>query len=282
MIDRDLLRKIKLVVFDLDGTLVDDKSNLSIETISLIKKLQEKDVKFSIATGRLITSCIDYIHALGINIPVIALDGTHILNPITNEIIYESFLPAKSVKRALLLSDKYFLKIALCNSSAIFYTEENSVIKELLEKYGANYELIKSYENYIDKTLEIIMVSDFGDKLKQAARKMIFPFTFGIKTSFYRSHDHGGIYYLEIRKMDSNKGKGLVKLCKHLKIKIREAAVVGDWYNDITLFQTNAVKIAMANAVPEIKKLADMVTNKDNNAEGINEFLYMLLQAKHK
>lgn len=280
MITEEILKRIKLVVVDLDGTLIDDKNNLSVETISLVKKLQAKGVKFSIATGRLIIAFTNHIRALGIDIPVIALDGTHILNPITNEIIYESFLSAKYVQRALLLSDKYFLKIALCNSSAIFYTEENAVIKSLLEKYGAKYTLVKSYRDYIDKTLEVVIVDDFADKVKRVAKKMIFPFTFGVQTSFYKSHNHGGIYYLEIRKMGSSKGKGLIKLCKHLKIKTKDVAVVGDWYNDISLFKTDAVKIAMANAVPEIKRLSNMVTSKDNNEEGINEFLYMLLQAK--
>jgi hypothetical protein len=65
-----------------------------------------------------------------------------------------------------------------------------------------------------------------------------------------------------------------------LKISINNTAVVGDWYNDKAMFDTEALKIAVKNAVPEIKKLADYVTEKSNNDGGVNEFLKMLLDAK--
>ena len=61
---------------------------------------------------------------------------------------------------------------------------------------------------------------------------------------------------------------------------MHNTAVLGDWYNDKSLFDTDALKIAVANAVPEIKKMADIVTKRNNNEEGVAEFLKILLQAK--
>jgi len=55
---------------------------------------------------------------------------------------------------------------------------------------------------------------------------------------------------------------------------------LGDWYNDITLFQTDAFKVAVANAIPEIKRMADMVTSKSNNEEGAAKFFRKVLKAK--
>lgn len=80
--------------------------------------------------------------------------------------------------------------------------------------------------------------------------------------------------------MGSNKGEALKKLCKHCRIKIKNAAVLGDWYNDKSLFETDALKIAVDNAVPEIKRLSDMVTKNSNNEGGANEFLKLLLKSK--
>jgi hypothetical protein len=280
MISKEVLKKIQLVVLDLDGTILDDNGNLHPNTVVLVKKLKELGVKFSIATGRLHSATINYAETLSIDEPIISLDGTLIKNHVTDKIIYQSSVPERIVSKAISLADRYFLKIALCHGDAIYYTEENSLIPNLLEKFGAKYEMVNSYQGIINNTLEIVMTSDYSNMLRQAANKLSFPFSFGVRTSFYKSQSHGGIYYLEVRKMGSNKGEALKILCKHCRIKIKNAAVLGDWYNDKSLFETDALKIAVDNAVPEIKRLSDMVTKNSNNEGGANEFLKLLLKSK--
>ena len=85
---------------------------------------------------------------------------------------------------------------------------------------------------------------------------------------------------MEIRKAGSNKGKGLKRLLKYLKIAPRHAVVMGDWYNDISMFESKAIKIAVANSIPELVRKADHVTTKTNDKEGAAEFFEMLLSAK--
>ncbi|MGK9476477.1 Cof-type HAD-IIB family hydrolase [Melioribacter sp. OK-6-Me] len=280
MINPDILRKIKLVVFDLDGTVIDSNDRLNEDTIKLVKLLEEKGVMFTIATGRLANTVVTHILNLGIKIPIIALDGTHIVNPLTNEIIYKSCIKDKHVKRALSLAAKYSMTHVLCSTDAVYYTTRNSLAVELLEKYGAIFKKVDDYNDYLSDVLEIVMMNDFKDNIVKIAHKMSFPYVYGVRSNYYKSHNHGGIYYLEIRNIGSSKGKGLLKLCRKLKISIKETAVIGDWYNDISLFETRAVKIAMANAIPELKRLADMVTKSDNNNGGINEFLHLLLKVR--
>lgn len=280
MISKEVLKRIQLVVFDLDGTLIDDEGNLHPETADLIKRLRNLGVKFSIATGRLHSAVLNFAKILEIDAPLITLDGTLIKNPVTNEVIFQSTIPEKITLKAISLADKYFLKIALCHGDAIYYTEENSLVPNLLEKFGAKYERIYSYNNYTKDTLEIVMTSDYSNMLRHASNRLSFPYTFGVRTSFYKSQSHGGIYYLEVRKMGSNKGRALLRLCKYLRIKIKNAAVLGDWYNDKSLFETDSLKIAISNAVPELKRLSDMVTKLSNNEGGVNEFLRLLMKAK--
>ena len=70
------------------------------------------------------------------------------------------------------------------------------------------------------------------------------------------------------------------RLTKYLNISLKETAVLGDWYNDVSLFDTSALKIALANAVYEIKQLADFVTERTNNEDGAAEFLEMVFKNK--
>lgn len=280
MINRDILRKIKLIVFDLDGTLLNDEGNIGTDTLDLISELNKRGVKFSFASGRQHSAVTKYADLLGITAPIISLDGSLIKTYPDDKVIFMSYIPEKYVARAIRLADKYLMKISLCHDDSIYYTEENSLIPSLLEKYGAIYKEVDDYRDHLYKTLEIMLAGEYKDAMRHVENKMIFPFTFGLATSFYKSHSHPGVYYLEIRKQGSSKGIALKRLTDYMNIKIKETAVMGDWYNDKSLFETKAIKIAIENAVPEIKRLADFITRRSNNEDGTAEFLEMVLQSK--
>ncbi|MCB9248988.1 MAG: HAD family hydrolase [Ignavibacteriales bacterium] len=280
MLDTNRLKKIELVVFDLDGTLLNQYARIGEETIEYVKELKKLGVHFTFATGRLHNSITEYAEILKLQTPLISLDGAIIKSYPGNEIIYESYLKEKYVRRALEMSDKYLLKIALSHHEAIYYTEANSLIPQLMEQYEAKFEVIDSYETIINETLEIVITGDFRDSIKMIEAKMQFPYAFNLKTSFYKSQDQDGVYFLEIRNKNCSKGDGLLKLLKYLKLNINKTAVIGDWYNDRSLFRTKALKIAVANAVDDIKNMADFITKRTNEEDGTAEFLEMILKAK--
>jgi len=276
------LKEIRLIVSDIDGTLLNDNGELGIESKKLLKELMKEKVFVSLATGRLHSAVIDIANDFSLNGYVISLDGAKIKNYVQDKILYESFLRIGQVKKAIAISENLLINIALCHSSSIYYTEYNSVIPSLLSKYGAFYTQVDSYDDYLSGTLEIVCSSDMKDSIKQMEEKFNFPYSIGCNTSYFRSKKNENIYYLEIRKAGSSKGKALMRLLKHLSIKPSQAAVIGDWYNDITMFQTNAVKVAVANAIPELINTADYVTTKSNRDDGTAEFFEMVLKSKRE
>ncbi len=282
MLEFDRLKNIDLVVFDVDGTLISDNGELGEQTKQLIKELKKYGVVFSFASGRLHSALIPLAEELNIHTPLISLDGTVIKSNSSKEFVYRSFLKQKHVKKAIELSDKYLVNIALCHADAIYYTESNSVIPKLLDKYGAVYKEVKSYDDYTSQTLEIVFAGDNKRTVEYLRDKFSFPFTLGCSISFFRSHSNDEIYYLEIRRSGSSKGKALLRLIKHLNLKEFNTAVVGDWYNDLSLFETKALKISVKNAIAELKRNADHVLEKTNNEDGVSEFLEILLKAKSK
>lgn len=280
MLNREILKKLKLIVFDLDGTLLSDFNEIGEKSKELIKELKKLGVKFTIASGRLHSAIVQHAETLNLQTPLITLDGSLIRSHPEGVIIYESFVPVKYVRRAIELADKYLLNIALCHDEAIYYTEHNSVIPQLMDKFGAKYVEVESYTGHLERTLEIVITGDYKDSLKLVKEKFSFPYAFKLSTSYYKSHSNDGVYYLEIRKGGTSKGKGLQRLAKALKINIKQTAVTGDWYNDRSLFETNALKIAVANAVPEIRRMADFVTERSNNEDGVAEFLEKVYESK--
>ena len=276
----DVLKKLKIVVFDLDGTLLADNGTIGEDTRALIKKLKEYDVRFTFATGRLHSAITYMAKDLELKVPLVSLDGSLIKSYPEGKTLFESFVKKRHVKKTLDYVKQYTLNIALCHADAIYYTEENYIITQLMEKFGARYEQVDSYEDYFDKTLEISIAGDNKNFMKYIWERMSFPYSFGLRSSYFKSHRHDNIYYVEIRKKNASKGSGMLRLLKYLKLKPGEAAVVGDWYNDISLFKTKAFKVALANAVPEIKRMADLITERSNNEDGTAEFLEKLLKAK--
>ncbi len=280
MINPKRLKKIELVVFDLDGTLLNKYSEIGEKTIELVHELKNHGVHFSFASGRLHNAIIEYAQILNLQTPLISLDGAIIKSYPGNDILYESHIKEKYVRRALDMAAELLLKSALSHDEAIYYTEENSLIPRLMEKYETKFEIIDTYVQIIDKALEVIISGDYKGAIKKIEKKMKFPSAIGLKTSSFRSQDQDGVYFLEIRNKNCSKGGGLLKLAKHLKINIHNTAVIGDWYNDKSLFKTKALKIAMANAVDMIKEMSDFITTRTNDEDGTAEFLEMILKAK--
>jgi Cof subfamily protein (haloacid dehalogenase superfamily) len=272
--------KIKLIVSDIDGTLLKDDGVLGNETKKILLQLMEKGIKFSLATGRLHSAVQELASEIKINGSIISLDGSVIKDFINDKIIFESFISPSKVKKAIELAGKHLVNIALCHSDAIYFTENNSFIPEILSKYGAKYQEVNSYVDYINNTLEIIFVSDMQDAISKIRNRFEFPKSFGCRISYYRSSSKQNMYFLEVRKSGSSKGKALKRLLKYYKLGWDNIAVLGDWYNDTSMFETDALKIAVANAVPEIILKADFVTKKTNDEEGLCEFFEMILKSK--
>lgn len=280
MINKEKLRQIKLIIFDLDGTLLNDEGFVGEETVKLVKQLRQTGVQFSFATGRLQSAIVDYAAQLEIKNPLVSLDGALIQSFPEQQTIFESFVPKKYVEKVLDFADRMLLKVALCHDEAIYYDEYNSAIPYMLDKFGARFREVESYSQYTDRVLEIVVAGEQNDAIKYIKGKLSFPYGFGLNLSYYKSHSHRGIYYLEVRKKGTSKGDGFKRLARYLKINIADCAVIGDWYNDRSLFETGALKIAVANAVPEIKNMAQYITQRTNNEDAVSEFLEMVLRAK--
>lgn len=273
-------KNIDLIVTDIDGTLLNDFGEVGDRTIENVKKLREYGVKFSFASGRLHGTLKPYADTLNLHSPLISLDGALIKDHPNGKKHHNAFLSSKDVSKAIDYSDKMLLNVALCHDESIYYTENNSVIPQMMEKFGARYKEVNSYENYLHQVLEVVIVSDSKRAIKYICDRFSFPYSIGVSKNYYRSHSHEGIYYLELRKKGCSKGDGLKRLAKMLRVKLKNTAVIGDWYNDLSLFDVGAFNVAVQNAVPELKRKADLVTESSNNEDGVGEFLEMIIKAK--
>lgn len=276
---RKRLSKIKLIVSDVDGSIANSKNEIGEKTKELVKKLAAKDVKITFATQRIHSSVVDFASDLGINIPIISINGA-LIKDINGNIISKAVVDPKIVKKAMDFADKYFVRIALVHEDEIIFTESNSVLRDFMYRIGADYKLVDSYDNYMNNILEIIMMGNEKSIVRYIQNKINFPWKLFHTAKYYRSSSKLGVYHLEVRKSGTSKKTGIHKLVKHLGFHKSEVAVIGDWFNDRVLFEYGGFNVALQNAVAELKLMADYVTEKTNDEDGVAEFLQMVYDSK--
>jgi len=269
------LKKVKLIVSDVDGTLVSNSNQIGELTKEIVPKLKKKGVVMSLASQRIYSSLIPIAASLDIDIPLISLNGA-LVKGRNGEVLSKSVINPQKVAKALNLARESLVRVALCHNDEIIYTDDNSVLKDFMSRVGTTYRLVDSYEPFMNDVLEIILMGNEKEAIKTIQRKIKFPFNFSLKLKYYRSNTMNKVYNLEILKKGVTKKTGLQVLAKHLGIKKNEVLVFGDWYNDRDLFDFGGFNVALNNAVPELKEKANYITEKTNDEDGVGDFLKLL------
>lgn len=272
------LKNIKLIVSDVDGTLVSNTNQIGELTSDLVPKLKKKNILFSLASQRIYSSLIPIASSLDIDIPLISLNGA-LVKGRSGEVLSKAVINPSKVAKAVKLAQQSLVRVALCYNDEIIYTDDNSVLKDFMSRVGTTYRLVDSYDNFMDDVLEIILMGNEKKPVKDIMSKIKFPFNFSLKIKYYRSNSMDKVYNLEILKKGVSKKTGLQALTKHLGIKKNEVVVFGDWYNDRDLFDFGGLNVALNNAVPELKEKANYITEKTNDEDGVGHFLKMLYES---
>ena len=260
----------RLYITDLDGTLLNSKGEVSGNTGKIINSLIEKGICFTFATARSVYSAKPITVGLNINIPYILMNGVSIYNPENN--IYEKneYIPPEV--SAEIIRVKCFMYRIENNILTAYFTEINSyVMKSFAESRKNNYN--KPFvqcgdlsDMADDKTVYFTVTGDY---------ERLFPVKNdlsginGIDHAFYRD-TYTGKYYLEIFSENASKANGI----KYLRSKYGFDKVIcfGDNLNDIKMFSESDIRIAVENAVPELKEMADFITS-ENDRDGVAEWL---------
>jgi len=274
------LKKVQMIILDMDGTLLNKKGEVSENLIKQIHTLKKINVFVTLTSGRVHSSMLRFAELLNIDIPIISLDGALIKNRKGDVILHQATMRPSVVRKTINLAEHYLVQIGLCHQDEIFYNEDSSTLPMILEKAGAKYTEVRSFNNHIKNTLEIVCTGDNKKSLELISRKLKFPFSFGNSVNIFRSRLYPDIHYLECKRSGSSKANALYKLIRYLKVKEKNTLVAGDWYNDIPMFKTKAIKVALKNSIPRLKLRADIILKKTNDEEGLQEIFEKIIFLK--
>ncbi len=278
----------KMVVLDLDGTLLNDKKQVSKRNVEIINQIyQEKNVLFVIATGQNIKNISYIIETVGeaINQYIIASNGAIIKDNVKNDFLLERYLKQEEVIKVIELYKKLHLR-------GILHTDKGTLTEGKKEvETNSNIQLVqdlKKYyiENPISTTSMFTLCGESSDLRKM---KEELDITFSDLEATDICHfvvDTGKDYYetdyIDVIKKNATKANAIKILADYLQIHKEDIVIMGDGANDISMFEMSGYKIAMGNADENLKKKADFVTdnnNQDGVAKALEEIFYKREQA---
>jgi Cof subfamily protein (haloacid dehalogenase superfamily) len=252
---------IRLVLADVDGTLVTQEKVLTAKAKEAVGKLREAGIAFAITSGRPPGGMRTVIRDLNLTTVVAGFNGgvyvTSRLDPIVTR-----DLPKDAAARALELIIEHGL-VAWLYTDTVWYVQDPKGPHVDRESWTVGFEpeITPDYSAYIGQTAKIVGVSD--DYEAVAACEKVVQQELGHQVSAARSQP----YYLDVTHPAANKGSVVDFLSAVYLIPASSIATIGDMPNDVLMFEKSGMSIAMGNASELVQGEANFVTYS-NEQEG--------------
>jgi Cof subfamily protein (haloacid dehalogenase superfamily) len=268
--------KYKLLVVDIDGTLINREGNVSEENREALSVAMRSGVYVSLCTGRSVKSCLSYIEQLSLDGCHVFFDGALVSRADLTEPVYMQNVDGALVRQLIEYARRSEMDLEFATLTRYFSARETWSTKIKHEYFNIDTvvgDLTGLWER------ESIIRADFcitNERQETMAAALVEHFTGKLQFAQAHSPRFPGVNFMNITALGMSKGKALGALASHLGITLDEVVAVGDWTNDIPLITAAGLGIAMGNAHDELKKVADHVTldvEEHGLAAAIREFL---------
>jgi Cof subfamily protein (haloacid dehalogenase superfamily) len=253
--------RIRLVLADVDGTLVTQEKELTADAIEAVRELHEVGILFAITSGRPPRGMAMLVEPLQIETPIAAFNGGLLVNPDMTT-IEERTIAQDLVGPIADLIGSFGLVAWLYRGSDWFVPDLDGP-HVAREAWTVKFEpkLMTSIAVLSDHVVKIVGVSDDYDAVAKASAAIHE--RFGAHVTAAASQP----YYLDVTHPDANKGAVARYLAGRYGLGLEEIATIGDMANDCLMFGNSGLSIAMGNADGEVKRAARRVTTS-NEDEG--------------
>ena len=252
--------KYKLLVVDIDGTLLDGKGNISGEDREALATACRSGVQVRLSTGRMPQACLGVIEQLSLDGCHIFVDGALVSNPEQSREIYVQLLNKEVVKQAVEFARQHNLALELYSTTHYFVEKESWSSDAHREFFGIEAKIVdfaKLWEQ--ERIIKGGLVATTAEEAA-GARYFCLQFEGRLYFSWARTPAYPGVDFINILAPQVSKGKALEVLAAHLGVAMSEVMAIGDGTNDISLLSTAGLAVAMGNAPDEVKAVADHIT----------------------
>ncbi|WP_186579920.1 Cof-type HAD-IIB family hydrolase [Aquibacillus kalidii] len=263
----------KMIVLDLDDTLLRDDHTISTRTKQALMEAQARGVKVVLASGRPtygMKATAEELSLAEYGSYILSFNGGKIIDWQTKEEIFSSTLSFEEMRNLYELSKREGVYIHTYVGEEIITEDENPYTTIESKLTGLPVKIVSSFLDGITEPVVKALMVDDPEKLKVVEVKL--------KAELAEQHSvmRSKPYFLEFTEKGVTKGTSLGQLIERCGIKREEVIAMGDSYNDQEMIEFAGLGVAMGNAPDDIKAVADYVTDTNNNhgvAKVVEEFI---------
>lgn len=267
------IKVVRLIVTDLDGTLLDDEKHIPNENVLALREAMENGIHVSIATGRNFHSAKAYVQELGLDVPVVFQNGAFIYQWMGNKIIYQTSLQKEIAERVINEARKFGLFYILYGD----FLDEKDMYVDM--DYSGNFStylrqnswrlnVVEDVTKHLSKEKGLAEVALVGNEELILTTLENSLDGFKDKTSIVKNNVVGNETFYEVFGPNSSKEHAMKFLFEYFKVKPEETMYLGDSYNDIGLLKMVGYPVVMQNAHKDVQMYAKYIT-KSNNEGGV-------------
>ena len=276
--------KLKMIVFDLDGTLLDDNKRLPPENLAALQAAHEHGILLVPATGRILKALPEELLSIGLFRYFIFANGAEVYDLQEKKSIHHACVsPELAVRLCEYMDqlpvlydcyrgDRGYMTQWMYDAAPDFFETEPHILK-LVKSLRLPVPDLKKNLLEVNAPVEKLQMYFRREDMEERQRQLeLVPQRFpDLIASSSLSNN------VEINSAEAGKDKALKQLCKCLGIDATECAAFGDGLNDADMLRMAGWGCAMANAVPAVKESADVIVENNNDA-GVGKEIFRLMR----
>jgi len=257
----DVPNGVRLVVADVDGTLVTPDKVLTPRTGAVVRAIIEAGIAFTITSGRPPLGMKPLIDDLQLQDPIAAFNGGLLVRPDLS-VIREHLIPSEAAQAVIDILTKDTLDVWVYGGKD-WYVKSRHGPHVDREEWTVKFPptVVSTYEGLLDRIVKIVGVNDDHDVMARCVEEVQRQFGQHVSAALSQP------YYLDVTHPKANKGEVVNALSAMLAIPTAQIATIGDMPNDVLMFERSGVSIAMGNASVDVQRAATFVTTS-NGEEG--------------
>ena len=264
--------KKRMLFMDLDGTLLNDAKQISDGNRAALELALQRGHSAIITTGRPLKSAMEQARVLGMDRPgcyLIAYNGAVIYDWTQQKQIFARSLPYDVVHQVFDLTAERDEHIQTYDTWDVLVEPrcDDAAVRRYCQLIGMDFRVIRDVRQDLQEEPVKCLVINYERK------DGLLKIQEWIRQNMAQAVDcfFSCEQYLEVVPKGMNKGEAVKMLCEMMGVDLADAVSVGDAANDLTMIEAAGIGVAMANATDEVKAVANYITSRDNNHDGIAE-----------
>jgi hypothetical protein len=267
------INQYKLVISDLDGTILESGQPIHPFTKEVFAKLPDLGIQFTLASGRSLASLRPYAEELNIAIPLVLANGC-IVQSLDGIIHYRTTMPTEVTRKVIEITEREKSDLVVFSDDRLFYKTMTDNIFRIFGKLNNSIYEVGSWEA-IDSIIDQVnkfMIINWMSQESLIKLEEIFEVEISSQADYLRTNFH----HLEVMPKGVTKATGLRQMVEGMNICLDEIIAFGDFDNDAAMLAEVGLGVAVENACDLAKRNADLIVGSCGD-NGPAEFLNQLI-----